>query len=817
MIDMNYFRHFFMKNTSYCHKEIEAKYNEAWDSGEYINKNEKSQKKEKFYCLDMFPYPSNNGMHVGHWRGYVLSDVYTRRKWLDGFEILHPMGWDAFGLPAENYAIKNKIHPAIIVRESIDNFRRQIKKIGALYDWSKEINTTDPEYYKWTQWIFLKMYEAGLAYEAFTDMNWCPSCATGLANEEVVHGKCDRCGMEVEQKKIRQWMLKITYYAESLLEGLEKLDWPEKVKAMQRNWIGKSSGLEVAFEVDRDDKQKIFIYTTCPETIYGVAFLGLSLSYPHLESLIPLEEKQAILKEIEELKKQGKKEQLGGVFIKQYALHPITNQLLPIYVCSYVLQNHGTGAVMGVPAHDLRDYQFALLFNLSVKPVIQDPFSDNSSCYEGDGVLLNSDYFDGMNAKKQGRKEISEFLIQKKVASKKTCYKMRDWIFSRQRYWGEPIPLIHCDNCGIVPVPESQLPVELPYVEEYEPTGDGNSPLANIADWLNVVCFNCGGMAKRETNTMPQWAGSCWYFLRYPDPHNQKTFCSPELLKKWLPVDLYVGGIEHAILHLLYARFYVKFLYSQKLIHFSEPFLHLFNQGMVNKKSEKTGLVEKMSKSKGNVVNPDDIVEKYGTDALRLYILFMAPPEQDCQWQDEDLLGCVRFLRKFWNCMTDEIHQSGVYSLEADRAVNQFLKNFSDRLDTFHTNTAVASMMQFINEVMSKKLALTKKMQKKILINVSVIIPYTAAALLELFFNEKLQDSQWQLFDENLLIEEKMNIIIQVNGKMRDSFIISKDAMREVIEKQAKERVLKWLPSSHDTAVQIKIIYVKEKLINFVF
>ena len=806
-----------MRNKIYCHKEIEEKYNQIWALGDYINKSEKINRKEKFYCLDMFPYPSNSGMHVGHWRGYVLSDVYTRKAWLEGCEILHPMGWDAFGLPAENYALKNKIHPSSIVQESVDNFRQQIKKIGALYDWSKEINTTDPDYYKWTQWIFLKMYESGLAYQAFTDMNWCASCRTGLANEEVTQGRCERCHGEIEQKKIRQWMLKITSFAEQLLEGLEKLDWPEKVKTMQRNWIGKSVGLEISFDIESKEKQKLVVYTTCPETIYGVAFIAISPNYSSLKDMIHENDRESILSKIEDLKKRDKKDSCTGVFINQYAIHPITNELLPIYVSSYVLDEHGTGAVMGVPAHDSRDYKFAMLFNLSFKTVIQDPFSDNSACYQGDGVLLNSNYFDGMIAKKEGRKAISEFLIQKKVASKKICYKMRDWIFSRQRYWGEPIPLIHCSSCGIVPVPEAELPVKLPYVEQYEPTGDGDSPLAKIEEWIVVACPECGGLARRETNTMPQWAGSCWYFLRYPDPHNQKELCSPELLKKWLPVDLYVGGIEHAILHLLYARFYVKFLYEKKIIPFSEPFLRLFNQGMINKKSEKSGLVEKMSKSKGNVVSPDDITDRYGTDALRLYILFMAPAEQDCQWQDEDLLGCVRFLKKFWTCMTDAVYQTDIYTLEADRVVNLFLKNFGDRIQSYHTNTAVASMMEFVNEVMSKKIALTPAMKKKIIINTSIIIPYAAAALLEMFFDESLENVSWQLYDAEVLTDTIINIIIQVNGKTRDFLVVSTGSTRELIENQAREKVLKWIILPDGKYAEMKTIYVKDKLINFVF
>jgi leucyl-tRNA synthetase len=805
-----------MKSSIYNPREIEQKYNELWESMHYINT--KKNHKGKYYCLDMFPYPSANGVHVGHWRGYVLSDIYARRKWLEGYEILHPMGWDAFGLPAENYAIKNKIHPEIIVKESIANFKAQIKKIGALYNWDKEINTTDPEYYKWTQWIFLKMYQAGLAYQAYTNMNWCPSCLTGLANEEVVKNKCERCGTPVENKKIRQWMLKITKYAKQLLDGLDNLSWPAKVKAMQKNWIGKSVGLEITFKIDNETKESLIIYTTRPETIYGACFIAVSVNHPVVEEIIRKRNNYSLIAAIEEFQRQAPKEDetslYDGLFLEEYAIHPITNQLIPIYLSRYVLSDYGNGAVMGVPAHDQRDYQFALRHKVYFKPVIMNPAGDNNSYYEGHGVLFNSNQFNGMDSENEGKKTIINFLIQQKVATKRINYKMRDWIFSRQRYWGEPIPLIHCPECGVVPVPESELPIILPYVEQYQPSGNGESPLEKMTEWTKVQCYKCGKDAKRETNTMPQWAGSCWYFLRYPDPTNKKTFCSPELLAKWLPVDLYVGGVEHAILHLLYSRFYIKFLFEQKYISFNEPFLHLFNQGMINYKSEKTGLVEKMSKSKGNVVNPDDIIEKYGIDALRLYIIFIAPPEIDCVWQDDGVLGCSRFLKKFWVVMTSDQHHADQSTVESEQAVNIFLMQFGERIQTMHTNTAVAAMMEFVNTVSNNKLALTREMKIKVLSNCSVMTPYICAELLS-FYNITLEECSWHQHDSSTIIKNTTTIIIQVNGKVRDTIVVPKDTTRYEIEKLGREKIQKWLINIDNE--KIKIIYVQGKLVNFVF
>lgn len=796
---------------------IQKKWQIIWNNGEYINS--KKATKGKYYCLDMFPYPSGSGLHVGHWRGYVLSDIYARMKWLEGYQVLHPMGWDAFGLPAENYAIQNKMHPAEAVKKNIFLFKNQLKAIGGLYDWSKEINTTDPEYYRWTQWIFLKMFKSGLAYQENIDINWCPSCKTGLANEETVGGICDRCKSTIEKKKIRQWMLKITNYAEKLLQGLDKLDWHDKIKTMQKNWIGKSTGLEINFDIlssEENTNKKLTIYTTMPEVIYGVSYLAISYDHPLIENILTKEnyilyqEKINILKKTENKSEKHKFDKRGiNTGIK--CIHPLTKKEIDVWAAAYVLKEFGTGALMGVPSHSQVDYDFAEEHSLQIISVIQNPFGDSEKCYESSGILINSKSFDGLFSNTIGRKRISDFLIQKGLAKESIKYKLRDWIFSRQRYWGEPIPLIHCEKCGIISLPEDQLPLILPDVTFYEPTGNGESPLASIESWVNTTCPECKGFAKRETNTMPQWAGSCWYFLRYPNPKLLTSGFSQEDMRYWMPVDLYIGGIEHAVLHLLYSRFYVKFLHDEGILPFDEPFLRLFNQGMVNKYSEISNSVEKMSKSKGNVVSPNEIVEKYGADVLRLYIIFMGPPELDCEWQDSGLEGCNRFLRRFWNAMTEK-NEAPLKedSLEVKKIVHIAIREFTDRVLDFKPNTAIATGMTLVNQLIEKQIKLSPELKKIILSAFSIIIPYTCSELLELLFQQSLIDMSYPIIDSICLQQENINIVIQVNGKLRGIYISTIYENQEKIEQEAKKIALKWI--NHKKIK--KIFYVKNKLVN---
>lgn len=807
----------------YDFKTTERKWQKQWEEHP-VGTNKGQENGKKFYCLDMFPYPSGSGLHVGHWRGYVLSDVYTRIKWLEGYDVLHPMGWDAFGLPAENDAIKRGIHPSISTAQNIARFKEQLKAIAALYDWSKEINTTDPAYYKWTQWIFLQMYKAGLAYESTMPINWCPSCLTGLANEELVNGGCERCGTQVEQKKIRQWVLKITNYAEKLLDGLDTLDWPEKVKTMQRNWIGKSEGVLVFFQATSLDGKKIDLpaYTTCPETIFGVTFMVIAPDHTLIDQLITPEQKEGvdayrgIVKSMSSLERMLDKEK-SGVFSGSYALNPATQELIPIYLASYVLPDYGTGIVMGVPAHDERDFDFATTFKLPRPQVINAPDSqpeaDNNAreVYEGDGVLINSGPFNGLHAKTEGKEKVTEYLIERGIAERMVTYKLRDWIFSRQRYWGEPIPLVHCAECGIVPVPENQLPITLPDVENYQPTGTGESPLAGITDWVNTSCPQCHGAAKRETNTMPQWAGSCWYFLRYPNPDLTDKPWDMKDINYWLPVDVYVGGIEHAILHLLYARFYVKVLYDLGHLPFNEPFTHLFNQGMVLKLSEKSGLVEKMSKSKGNVVSPDVMVEKYGSDALRMYMLFMGPPELDCEWQDHGLDGIKRFLNRLWAYITDVNNQTAQEDEAIPKRLNKFLKDYQERLERFKPNTAISAFMEFLNDIQANNAKLSKDTIEKVLVSLSVMAPHMASELLQTVLGKELSQCTWAPYDPVLVYEDEVSIIVQVNGKMRTVLPVKRGATQQEIEDLAKPIILKWLSGRI-----VKVVFVLDRMLNFV-
>ncbi|MBD3231836.1 leucine--tRNA ligase [Candidatus Dependentiae bacterium] len=811
----------------YNSQKIEEKWQKYWEKNPYFYTKEPKQSRKKFYCLDMFPYPSGSGLHVGHWKNYVLSDLYARIKLLQGYNVLHPMGWDAFGLPAENYAIKTKTHPKKATEKNITLFKKQIKKIGAIYDWNKEINTTNPNYYKWTQWIFLQMFKKGLAYQAKMPINWCSSCKTGLANEEVVAGVCDRCGTPVTQKNIRQWILKITQYAEKLLDGLEKLDWPEKVKLMQKNWIGKSKGAIIKFKTRQGIELPAF--TTRPDTIFGATFMVIAPDHEKVEKITSSRQKDVVQKyqeevsQLTEIERTTDTKEKTGVFTGAYAINPINNEKIPIYISSYVLKSYGTGIVMCVPAHDQRDFEFAKKYNIDIRQVIKPANSTkeyfdekgNQICaISEDGYLINSGQFDNLETKK-GIQSITFFLEKQDLATFETNYKLRDWIFSRQRYWGEPIPLIHCKNCGIVPVPEQELPIVLPEVENYEPTGTGESPLANIEKWVNTTCPKCFGPAKRETNTMPQWAGSCWYFLRYPNPNLEDKPFTQEDMKYWLPVDLYIGGIEHAVLHLLYSRFYVKVLHELNYLPFDEPFTKLFNQGMVCMKSPQTGRVEKMSKSKGNIVVPDEIIKEFGVDALRMYELFMGPPELDVEWQMDGIKGVKNFLNRLWNFLTipeNILPKNQKSSTKSLKRFHRFLKDYQERIEAFKTNTAVSAIMEYLNDLNSEKLKLDHDILEQFLVALSIIIPHFSSELIEKLLNKKLQNLQWPKYNSNLAQVSEVEIAIQINGKLRGTIQVSKDSSQEDVEAESKKAVTKWLENKQIT----KTIFVKNRLINFV-
>ena len=776
---------------------IEKKWRSFWEN----NRKEKDNNKPKFYCLDMFPYPSASGLHVGHWRGYVLSDVLCRYKILQGFEILHPMGWDAFGLPAENYAIKMKTHPSISTNESINNVRRQLKEISSVYDWDREVNTTDPDYYKWTQWIFLQMFKKGLAYEKEMPLNWCPNCKAVLANEEATNGTCDRCGSYITKKMLRQWMLKITDYAERLLDDLKLLDWPEKVKKMQADWIGKSFGASVNFKV-ADSDLSIEVFTTRPDTLYGSTFLVLAPEHKLVKELTIEEKKNAV---DEYLKIAGAKsfvdrmadKEKTGVFTGSFAVNPLTNKKIPIWISDYVLADYGTGAIMCVPAHDERDEQFAQKFDLPIIPVIEN------------NVMINSGEFNGMNSD-EAKEKIAEKIEKLGIGKRTVNYKLRDWIFSRQRYWGEPIPIIHCPDCGLVPVDEKDLPVLLPDVENYQPTETGESPLAAIESWVNVKCPKCGKDAKRETNTMPQWAGSSWYFLRYADPHNNSCLADPKLLKKWLPVDYYVGGIEHAVLHLLYARFYTKFLYDIGVVDFKEPFLKLFNQGMINKNKTK------MSKSKGNVVSPDDLVKKYGCDSLRLYELFVGPPEIDCEWNDNGIDGVYRFLNKFWNFVCEYKDKIIEPTKKLIVTRNKMIFEITNRIENLSLNTVVSGFMEFLNnliEICKNENGIDSQTLESFIIMLSPFAPHISEELWHVIGNNKsVFEESWPVCDKNNMQDETVNIALQINGKLRGNINVDINLTQEKIIELAKENLKMRL----DGKEIIKQIYVPKKIINFV-
>ena len=797
----------------YNHRVIEKKWRAYWEEHP-INVNDGN--KEKYYCLDMFPYPSGNGLHVGHWRGYVISDVWSRYKLMHGYYVIHPMGWDAFGLPAENYAIKMGVHPAKSTAENIKNIKRQINEIAAIYDWDMEVNTTDPKFYKWTQWIFVQMFKKGLAYEKEMPINWCPSCKTGLANEEVVNGKCERCGADVTKKNLKQWMLRITDYADRLLNDLDKLEWPEKVKKMQTDWIGKSYGAEVNFKVDGSD-DVITVYTTRPDTLYGATFMVLAPEHALAKKLATDEQRAAVEDYIYQTSLRSSVDRLQdkektGVFTGSYAVNPLNGAKVPIWLSDYVLADYGTGAIMCVPAHDDRDFEFAKKFDIPIIQVISKDgkeIENMTEAYtEASGIMINSGDWNGMESAVL-KKEAPE-MIEKMGFGKKTVnYKLRDWVFSRQRYWGEPIPIVHCPDCGAVPVPEDQLPLLLPEVESYQPTGTGESPLAAITDWVNTTCPCCGKPAKRETNTMPQWAGSSWYFLRYVDNKNDKELVSREKADKYLPVDMYIGGVEHAVLHLLYSRFYTKFLYDIGVIDFDEPFHRLFNQGMI---TGKNGI--KMSKSKGNVVSPDDLVRDYGCDSLRLYELFVGPPELDSEWDDRGIEGVYRFISRFWKLVMDQKDQDVKETKELIKLRNRLVYDVTTRLENFSLNTVISAFMEYNNKLieLSRKGGVDKKTLETFVQLLAPFAPHISEELHHELGNENsVFETGWPTYDEAAMEDDEVEIAVQINGKTRAVISIPKDIAKEEALAKGKEALGDKL-----TGNVIKEIYVPGKIINIV-
>ena len=798
----------------YNHKAIEKKWRQKWEENPV---NVDDGKKPKYYCLDMFPYPSGNGLHVGHWRGYVISDVWSRYKMMQGYYLIHPMGWDAFGLPAENYAIKTGQHPAISTAKNISNIKRQINEIAAIYDWDREVNTTDPDFYKWTQWIFVKMFKEGLAYEKEFPINWCPSCKTGLANEEVVNGCCERCGTPVTKKNLRQWMLRITKYADRLLNDLDKLEWPEKVKKMQTEWIGKSYGAEVDFPVEGRD-EKITVYTTRPDTLHGATFMVLAPEHKLAAGLATPDQKEAVDAYIYAASMKSNVDRMQdkektGVFTGSYATNPLNGAKVPIWLSDYVLADYGTGAIMCVPAHDDRDFEFAKKFDIPIIQVIAKDgkaIENMTEAYtEASGTMINSGDWNGMESAVL-KKEAPHIIEKMGIGRKTVNYKLRDWVCSRQRYWGEPIPIVHCPKCGNVPVPEEELPLRLPDVESYEPTGTGESPLAAIEDWVNCKCPECGAAAKRETNTMPQWAGSSWYFLRYVDSHNDKELVSKEKADKYLPVDMYIGGVEHAVLHLLYSRFYTKFLYDIGVIDFDEPFHKLFNQGMI---TGKNGI--KMSKSKGNVISPDDLVRDYGCDSLRMYELFVGPPELDAEWDDRGIEGVYRFLSRFWNLVMDNKDKNIKASKEMIKARHKMIHMITTRLEGFSLNTVISGFMECNNNLIAiakKEGGMDKETLEAAVLLLAPFAPHMGEELWEeLGHTDSVFHHEWPAHDEEAMKDDEVEIPVQVNGKTKAVISVPVDISKEDAITKAKEVLGDKLSGNI-----IKEIYVPKKIVNIV-
>ncbi|MGN0311885.1 MAG: leucine--tRNA ligase [Lachnospiraceae bacterium] len=796
---------------TYNPKVIEKKWQNIWQAEDAF-KVGTDHSKPKFYALVEFPYPSGQGLHVGHPRPYTALDIIARKRRLEGYNVLYPMGWDAFGLPTENYAIKNKIHPKIVTKNNVNRFKQQLQDLGYSFDWDREINTTDPNYYKWTQWIFLQLFKKGLAYKTEMPINWCTCCKVGLANEEVVNGVCERCGGEVVRKVKSQWMLKITEYADRLIDDLDEVDYFDRIKVSQKNWIGRSTGAEVDFTLAGKDDH-LTVYTTRPDTLFGVTYMVVSPEHPMIEKY---KEEISNFDELMDYREQASKKSdfertelakdKTGVEIKGVrAVNPVNGEEIPIWVSDYVLMSYGTGAIMAVPAHDTRDWEFAKKFGLPIREVVaggqvqEEAFTDVAT-----GKLVNSGFLDGMEVA-DAKEKIIEYLSEKGIGHKKTNFKLRDWVFSRQRYWGEPIPIVHCEKCGYVPIPESELPLTLPEVDSYEPTDNGESPLAKMTDWVNTTCPCCGGPAKRETDTMPQWAGSSWYYLRYIDPHNENAIADPEQLKYWLPVDWYNGGMEHTTLHLLYSRFWHKFLYDEGVVPTKEPYLKRTSHGMILGENG-----EKMSKSRGNVVNPDDIVDEFGADTLRTYEMFIGAFELGAAWSQEGVKGCRRFLDRVWK-LGDLVTDETGYSADLEVKIHQTIKKVSTDFENLKFNTAIAAMMSLVNDFY-KKGSVTRDEFKTLLLLLNPVAPHMTEELWETFeFGGRVYQASWPTYDEAKTIEDTIEIAVQINGKTKATIEISREISKEDAIAKGKEALGDKL-----NGTIVKEIYVPGRIVNIV-
>ncbi len=802
-----------MSASEYNYKEIESKWQKIWEDKKAFNASDDFSK-PKYYCLIEFPYPSGAGLHVGHPRSNTALDIISRKRRMEGYNVLYPIGWDAFGLPTENFAIENNIHPAVVTQNNINHFRSQLKKIGFSFDYSREVNTTDPKYYKWTQWIFLKLFEHGLAYKDKININYCPSCKVGLANEEVVDGECERCHSKVVRRTKEQWMLKITDYAQKLLDGLDTVDFIERVKIQQRNWIGRSEGAEVDFTISGKDYQ-LRVFTTRPDTLFGATYMVISPEHPmvdefaseikNIDEVNKYREITALKSDMErtELNKEKSGVELQGI----KAINPVNDKEIPIFVSDYVLMSYGTGAIMAVPGHDTRDYEFAQKFNLPIIEVVSGGDIEKEAYTDSEnGILVNSGLLNGLKVP-DAKKKIIEFLAEKNAGEKTINYKLRDWVFSRQRYWGEPIPLVHCDDCGWVPLPFEQLPLTLPEVDEFKPGEGGESPLANVTDWVNTTCPKCGKNAVRETDTMPQWAGSSWYFLRYIDPHNDDELAAKEKLQYWLPVDWYNGGMEHTTLHLLYSRFWHKFLYDIGVVTSPEPYQKRTSHGMILGENG-----EKMSKSRGNVVNPDDMVDEYGADAFRMYEMFMGAFDQPIPWSTQGVKGCKRFLDRVWKLQ--QCIEGDEVSRDMESETHKMIKKVSLDYEAMKYNTAIATMMSYLNEINSKG-TITKQELITLITLLNPVAPHITEEIYEnLDGKELLSLKQWPKWDESKCVDATKEIAVQVNGKVRGTIVIASDADEKSIEKAAMEQDN--VKNYVDGKTIVKIIVIKGRIVNIV-